>query len=756
MTFWDSFNSSIHTNTTLSSVDKFNYLISLLESSAAEAIAGLTLTSANYDEAIATLKKRFGNPQLIVNRHMEALLSVTTISSHHDINGLRRLHDTVETHIRGLRALGVPAEWYGGLLMSVLVNKLPPEIRLIVSREMTGDRWDLDWVMRIFEQGVNARERASASSVSSTPRKIQSWMPTAATLVASHSGQTNGGVGCVYCGQGHPSSSCNAVTDVAARNEVLRKAGRCYVCLRKHHISRECRLNLSCRRCRGRHHVTICYCRGPEQGTNAPTPQGSPQEPSNETPSGHGSVQRPTNALYTGAQTPILLQTAQLQLFNLNAGRPRTVARAIMDSGSQQTYITCHLRDELNLQTMGTESLRIKIFGTTESHNALCDVVQLGIHTKDSGTLKMTALLVPVICHSLTSQPISPSRECYHHLLDLELADSANVSDVLEVDVLIGSDSYWDLATGRIITGGSGPTAIHTRVGWVLSGPADQQEGTANLIVASMHTLKVDAYPEQIRFNGWRYNVNLPWKEHHLPLPDHLNLCRKRLTNLLKRLRQTPQLLDEYNAIIQDQLDKGIVEVVTQPVPAVSDRTHYLPHHGVVPQDKATSKLRIVYDASARSTGPSLNDCLYTGPKFGQSIFDILLRFRLQRVALAGDIKKAFLMVSVHERDRDSLHFLWAADLRAETTEVITLFNRVVFGVSSSPFLLNATINHHMETYRALDPALVDKFLSYIYVDDLVSGSRNVESTYEFYVKSNLRLAVAGFRLRNELRHRIR
>ena len=585
--------------------------------------------------------------------------------------------------------------------------------------------------MRIFEQEVNARERVSASSVSSTPRKIQSRMPTMATLVASHSGQTNGGVGCVYCGQGHPSSSCNAVTDVAARKEVLRKAGRCYVCLRKHHISRECRLNLSCRRCRGRHHVTICYCRGPEQGTNAPTPQGSPQEPSNETPSGHGSVQRPTNALYTGAQTPMLLQTARLQLFNLNAGRPRTVARAIMDSGSQRTYITYRLRDELNLQTMGTETLRIKTFGTTESHNALCDVVQLGIHTKDSGTLKMTALVVPVICHSLTSQPISHSRECYHHLLDLELADSANVSDVLEVDVLIGSNSYWDLATRRIIRGGSGPTAIHTRVGWVLSGPADQQEGTANLIVASMHTLKVDAYPEptlddclrqsweleslgitkdetsvyekfvqQIRFNGWRYEVNLPWKEQHLPLPDHLNLCRKRLASLLKRLRQTPQLLDEYNAIIQDQLDKGIVEVVIQPVPAVSDPTHYLPQHGVVPQDKATSKLRIVYDASARSTGPSLNDCLYTGPKFGQSILDILLRFRLQRVALAGDIEKAFLMVSVHERDRDSLRFLWAADLRAETTEVITLrFNRVVFGVSSSPFLLNVTINHHMETY---------------------------------------------------------
>ena len=90
VTFWDTFNSSIHSNPTLSSVDKFNYLMSLVN---AEAIAGLTITSANYDEAIATLKKRFGNPQLIGNRHMEALLDVMAVPSHLDIKGLHKLHN---------------------------------------------------------------------------------------------------------------------------------------------------------------------------------------------------------------------------------------------------------------------------------------------------------------------------------------------------------------------------------------------------------------------------------------------------------------------------------------------------------------------------------------------------------------------------------------------------------------------------------------------------------------------------------------
>ena len=75
----------------LSSIDKSNYLSSLLDSTAAEAIAGMTASDANYEEAVATLKRRFGNPQMIINRHMESLLNVTGVHSQHDIWGLRKL-----------------------------------------------------------------------------------------------------------------------------------------------------------------------------------------------------------------------------------------------------------------------------------------------------------------------------------------------------------------------------------------------------------------------------------------------------------------------------------------------------------------------------------------------------------------------------------------------------------------------------------------------------------------------------------------
>ena len=168
-----------------------------------------------------------------------------------------------------------------------------------------------------------------------------------------------------------------------------------------------------------------------------------------------------------------------------------------------------------------------------------------------------------------------------------------------------------------------------------------------------------DNFEMGILCNGERYQVSLSWKESHSPLPDNYDLALRRLNELLRRLRQSPEILHQYNAVIQDQVSKGIVEAVAEPKENNVRQIHYLPHHAVLRDDKATTKLRVFYDASAKTNGPALNDCLYTGPKFGQNIMDIMLRFRVHKVAVAADIEKAFLMIAVAPEDRDVLRFLW-------------------------------------------------------------------------------------------------
>lgn len=108
--------------------------------------------------------------------------------------------------------------------------------------------------------------------------------------------------------------------------------------------------------------------------------------------------------------------------------------------------------------------------------------------------LKLTALVIPLICNPLTSQPIDYSKQSHEHLSSLNLADSADLSDLLEIDVLIGADSYWDMVTDQVIRGDSEPTAIHTKVGWICLAQQPTQEFAVNLTLAPTHTLKVEAY----------------------------------------------------------------------------------------------------------------------------------------------------------------------------------------------------------------------------------------------------------------------
>ncbi len=87
--FWDAYNSAVHCNSELTEIDKFNYLRSLLDCSALDAITGLTLSSANYSHAIDILKKRFGNKQIIIAKHMDTLLHTEPISSDRHLKELR-------------------------------------------------------------------------------------------------------------------------------------------------------------------------------------------------------------------------------------------------------------------------------------------------------------------------------------------------------------------------------------------------------------------------------------------------------------------------------------------------------------------------------------------------------------------------------------------------------------------------------------------------------------------------------------------
>ena len=176
----------------------------------------------------------------------------------------------------------------------------------------------------------------------------------------------------------------------------------------------------------------------------------------------------------------------------------------------------------------------------------------------------------------------------------------------------------------------------------------------------------------------------------------------------------TPQKFvpSQYNHVIQDHLDKGIVEAV--PADKTGPRTtHYLPHHAVTCQDKSTTRISVVYDISANGAKrPSLKDFIQKGFKFNQLLFDLLVQFRSCKFSLKVDLRKAFLMVAVGKADQDVLQFIWVDDPFVELPSLKLINSHMsFFGVSSSPFLLNATIRFHLEKHLGRNERLVKQLL---------------------------------------------
>ena len=179
-----------------------------------------------------------------------------------------------------------------------------------------------------------------------------------------------------------------------------------------------------------------------------------------------------TASLWVNSNRTVLLQTAQALAFNPDAPQLSRQVRIVLDTGSQRSYVTERVTKELSLTAKGEQPMTIMTFGSTEERPQTCQFVTVGLALNGGRTKHLTLVTVPLICEPLNCQPVSFSQENFEHLAGLNLADSSDGRSRLEIDILIGSDRYWELITGEIRQWSSGPVAIHTELGWVLSGPA--------------------------------------------------------------------------------------------------------------------------------------------------------------------------------------------------------------------------------------------------------------------------------------------
>ena len=169
---YDSFVAAIDSFKDLKYIEKVNYLYSYFEGEAFRTIQDIKLTDKNYPQALEVLRRRYSNKQRIISAHMNELLNMKKVERDRDLQGLRRLNDDIESHVRSLRSLDVDDDNYGSLLTPMIMERLPHQFKLTINRQVVDDTWDLTQLLCLIWDKFKARENCLTPDSSFT-RNLQ-------------------------------------------------------------------------------------------------------------------------------------------------------------------------------------------------------------------------------------------------------------------------------------------------------------------------------------------------------------------------------------------------------------------------------------------------------------------------------------------------------------------------------------------------------------------------------------------------------
>ncbi|KAL0841422.1 hypothetical protein ABMA28_015106 [Loxostege sticticalis] len=668
-----------------------------------------------------------------------------------------------------LESLGLAQDKFASFLYPLVESALPVEILRAWNRsQFQREKKDkpLSKLLQFLKLEVESEERIHAAKFNSN-HTSSSQNATAACLTTSIK-KDNDNVEvkkddknnvCIWCTKSsHSSSECNSAMKMTLeeRKEFLKKNRACMLCLKKGHIAKVCRKFPRCVVCGKRHYTLMC----------------SEISKSIDTASGIATESKEVLSQACTNVSTVLLQTIKLKVRN---GDKDITIRALLDSGAQRTFIKKSVAEELKMTPCGEHLLSHNLFGGNVTKKRSHKIYNFSVSSLDGTyTQSITALEQPVLCGYL------PQLKQQGGILDSLQAKGIFITDCIgdksEIGLLIGSDILGTLLTGRLERVDENLVAMETKLGWTIQGPAvgvftstceDSELSTLHASFGcgdvedfwKLETLgiKDDAelrsrqttesevqtfFENTVRRNTEnRYEVRLPWKTKCLE--SNYELALKRLGSTTTRLLRLG-IVKDYDDVFREWIESDIIEKVVNDDHGTG---HYLSHHAVIRESSLTTKIRPVFNASATDkNGFSLNSCLEKGVNLIEYLPRLLIQFRKNKIGVTADIKKAFLQISLHPDDRDYLKFLWWRDIN-ESPRVVQVFRhrRVVFGVTTSPYLLSATILHHLENYNCDTAASLRKSF---YVDNCVVSVRNVEEMHQFIEEAKAIMLDGGFELR--------
>ncbi|KAG7300389.1 hypothetical protein JYU34_015993 [Plutella xylostella] len=755
-TFKDLFMETVHCNSFISSAQKMQHLKSKLRGEAERLVQHLPISASNYETCWSILQQRYDNNRMLFAYHANELLNQPSIQQASSFQ-IKRMHDTTLENLNAITNLNIETSSWDPLLVHILLQKLDCETAqdfiesLNNPREIPKLSEFLGYLENKFaamessvKQGRNYQQKHNKSPPSirkySTDNKNNSN--------TQHSSYGSGqrafhyavaAITCPRCNKQHGLYNCSEFLNMTPneRRRTVVQLGICNNCLFSHH-GKECTSKQKCKQC-NRPHNTLLH--EAMDSRNAVSSRG----------------QRVSTHLWNDEQNEVLLATARI-VVKSSTGSYYTL-RALIDQGSQISLITEDAAQRLQLKREKLEAVISGIGASTSNKSkGMVNLSCKAIHSEY--TFKTEALIMNTLTKKLPNKTID--RQIFKHLEHIQLADPKfNISD--NIDMLLGADIYSEIVMeGLLKTNKSNIIAQQTHLGWIICGQHKSYQ--CHVTITNIEELAKFWEQEEIhddsqqetenscetfynktttRLTDGRYQVRLPMKAGY---QENIGTSKPQAVaqfkQLERRLRLNANFSQQYKEFMKEYQDMGHM------IPSNRNNLEYfMPHHGVTRENAVTTKLRVVFNGSAKtSSKQSLNDLMEGGPNLQADMQTILLQWRQYRFVFTADIEKMYRFIAMHPEDQPLQKIVWR-DSPNEPLQEFQLTS-VAYGTRAAPYLALRTLKQLAEDDGNDFPKAKPVLLNNFFMDDAIFGEHSVSEARQTRNELIQLLERGGFNLR--------
>lgn len=732
--FRDTYISLIHNNSELNTIDKFHYLRSSVEGAPLVMVKSVKFCQDNYNTAWEILCNRFNDKKRLISSHVKSLFNVFSVQKESAYN-LRKLIDYVTEHVRSLTTLGEPVDKWDTILVHLVSTKLDANTSFEWEKQTNNcphDKITFEYFLEFLRCQANLLETCEQNKGHKYHNYNKQEKVHTLTTTANNKKQIKL-KRCLVCNSNdHVIYYCDTFLSLSPEERVnkVKSLNLCLNCLRTGHKLSNCQLS-SCRNCGQNHNSLLC-----QRAKNCGT------EPELE--------QTTLSCAALSAQG--LLSTARVRVRDERG--MKHYARVILDSGSSTNFITERLCKKLNLKTENINATINSLNKNISVSKQCCKLQLTSIYSNYQ--FNITCIII--------SNIINPWPQYYINKNNIKIPKEIKLADkqyykTSEIDILLGNGIFWQLMEPKQLKLNNSSIILqNSKLGWILGGSvansnyvqcnvSDLQSINNQLAkfweldnissIKYSHLSLEEAECENNfikntkRLADGRFSVTIPLKLSTDLLGDSYKVAKSRFISLENKLNTNHALKQQYIQFIQEYIQLGHMRL--SPNSNKNETTYYAPHHCVMQANSITTKLRVVFDCSARSSsGYSFNDLQMIGPTIQDDLFSILLRFRQHNIVLTADIQKMYRQIEVNEIQRPFQRILWR-ELPNQTLQSYEL-NTVTYGTASAPFLAIRCLIQL--GHECTDPIIKNIIFKDFYVDDLITGTNTIHDA--IYIYTNL------------------